>query len=210
MRKNQTGVALLFVLVIVLLIVVVVYLVFIRIEPRESNFTQKIPPTPTNSTTTPAPTAAKSTLRPSSATSLPYKLPEGWLLIGDKDNIVTIGHDPNTHTASSQENRIDLNAKKCCSSYFLKILPYDGGSRHEFIRSNIGAKSLDALKTSNSSEKDYRISGNNGLFLYNYDLSGSCSIGMVILSSSSAVLIETQSCNIDDIEKHLSTISLSP
>jgi hypothetical protein len=141
---------------------------------------------------------------------LPYNFPQNWKGVSDRDNVISIGYDPDKYNAASQEDQVGVTAKKGASSYWVKIRSYDGGSRHEFIRINIGANSLDALKTDDSSEKSYSIAGSTGLFLYNYDLSGSCSVGMIKLSSSSAALFETQMCGVSDIESILSTIQLPP
>ena len=159
-------------------------------------------PTPTPvASTEPSPTEIPATGETNSATKiLSYQLPPGWQIINDKDNIFSIGFDPNKYNPNLYNSRVDLNSKKCCSSIFLKILPYEGSSRFSFIVKNSGA-----VKTSSTTEQEYLINGKSSLILYNVDASGSNTVGTITLDQNRALLIESQTSSKALIDQILST-----
>lgn len=136
--------------------------------------------------------------------TLNYQLPSGWQTISDNDNIFSIGFNPTNYNSFPHNSRIDLNSKQCCSSIFLKVLPYDGGSRHNFISKNSGA-----VKISSTTEGEYSINGKPGLVLYDVDASGSNTVGMIAFSQNQALLIESQISSKAFIEQILSTFKFT-
>ncbi|MDZ7587206.1 MAG: hypothetical protein U0946_05585 [Patescibacteria group bacterium] len=136
--------------------------------------------------------------------TLNYQLPSGWQIVSDQNNIFSVGFDPTNYHTSPSSLRIDLNSKQCCSSLFLRVLPYDGGSRHSFINSNSGA-----VTTSSTTEQEYLIDGKSGLVLYDVDASGNNTAGMIVLNQTQALLIESQTSSKTFIEQVLSTFKFT-
>ncbi|MDZ7587138.1 MAG: hypothetical protein U0946_05240 [Patescibacteria group bacterium] len=136
--------------------------------------------------------------------TLNYQLPSGWQTVSDKDNIFSIGFNPSDYNASTLNSRIDLNSKLCCSSIFFKTLPYNGGSKHDFTYNN-----STAVKVAATMEQEYLINGKSGMILYDVDASGSNTVGMIVLNSKQALLIESQTSSRSLIESILSTIKFT-
>ncbi|MDO8657274.1 MAG: hypothetical protein Q7K55_00935 [Candidatus Levybacteria bacterium] len=138
-----------------------------------------------------------------SAKTLAHQLPSNWQTIKDISGKFEVGYDPSQYTVNALQSRIDLNSKQCCASIFVKLLPYDGASRHQFISKNTGA-----LKLPNTIEKEYLVSGKTALFQYNVDYSSVVTVGMVVANNSEAWLIESTTSNQAVIEQFISTLKL--
>lgn len=154
-------------------------------------------PTPVNqSSTSPSSSPA------STPTKIIYSLPAGWSTIKEQSGVLEVGYNPDLYNASVFNSRIDLNCKNStnCGSHFIKVLSYNGGSRHQFIYDN-----LSAVKTSTTYEKSYLINNKSALMIYNLDISGSSAGGMIIIDNKTAILIESQASQ-KAIEQLLQTV----
>lgn len=136
---------------------------------------------------------------------LSYTIPSSWQTTSDQSNSFQVSYDPNTYKVLPYDSRIDLSSNTCCSSIFIKLLPYDGGSRHQFISTNI----VGVENKPTTQEINYQINSKPGLFLYDIDYSGTNSVGMIVANSNQAWLIESQSSNINLIESIISTLKLN-
>lgn len=129
-----------------------------------------------------------------------YSVPQGWVTINDKTNFFSLAYDPSLYSPQTFDLRIDLISKKCCSHIFNKVLDYNGGSRHNFIKTNIG---YDVL--SKTYEKEYLVGGKSALIIYDVDASGSSTVGAIVINPSKAILLESQTIDQSLIEQILAT-----
>lgn len=132
--------------------------------------------------------------------TLTYNLPSGWDIITEQNNIFQIGYDPNLYKASLSTSGIDLNSKSCCSSFFINIIDYDGSSNPQFVLKNLGA-----VKTAKTYERNYIINGKIALIIFNLDISGSSTGGMIDINGKKAIVISSQAGDQRLVDQILST-----
>jgi len=145
---------------------------------------------------------------PNIGQKISYQLPSGWQKVTDKTNTFEAGFNPETQTGDSNttlayENAVALTYKNAdnnpyyspfASSIFLWLLPYDNGSRHTFIETQVLKEKLSLhFKVGKSIEKEYVVQGKNCLVLYKLeDLSqGHTTIGVCPISNSIALVFSS-------------------
>ncbi|HLE48992.1 MAG TPA: hypothetical protein VI819_03115 [Patescibacteria group bacterium] len=132
--------------------------------------------------------------------TLSYILPSGWQTIKDKDNIFSVGYNPENYNPIAYESRIDLSSKQCCTSTFLQVKPYDGGSKQKFI-----SEFTQYSRTNTTYETDYSVQGKSGLIIYAIEYSGTYTVGMVDIDGKNALLITSQAGQ-ETVEQVLQTL----
>lgn len=135
-----------------------IYSTFKSTNPFESNLPGEALPT-LNPTIKASPTSANVNL-------LQYKLPGGWKIVRDKSEKFEFGYDPEVYGVLSQvENRVDL--KYLSNGFYggsIRILDYDGGSRHKFLLKASGAEDY-FDRNDDYFEKDYIYNGRSCLLI---------------------------------------------
>ena len=186
-------------------IIIIISLIGIAIAysfgTKKVNISLTATPSPTPSTTS-VPTQAIPTAKPTNiATPTPtniktlqYKLPTGWKTIKDTSGTLELGYDPSKYdTSSITDKRIDL--KYISNGFFggtVRILDYDGGSRHKFLLEASGAgSSFD--KTDYYFEKEYYYNGKSCLLISGAYVSASLDTWMMCnASGGKAIFVNTQ------------------
>jgi len=124
-------------------------------------------------------------------TSLTYNLPSGWRTVQEDSKTFEIGYDPRIYSVSTTNNNSILLAK-VGTHYSVSLLPYNGGSRHQFIYDKLAIKDPNQDKMPTYHEKEYIYNGWSCLVLYGLALSASGDIhGMCAVDSSHAFLLES-------------------
>lgn len=163
--------------------------------------TPNISSSPLQELPSPSPTL---TYLPTNTKKLTYNLPSGWQTIEDSEKKFQIGFNPRDFTALSYPKRIDLIYKQCCFRFSIRIEPYDGGSKHNFLKQFFEGY----MVTPNTLEKNYLVNGKVGLVLYNIEYSSTIIIGMLNIDGENAFLFSSTGGNQKEIEQILSTIKL--
>lgn len=138
--------------------------------------------------TLPTPTKAINNVK-----KLTYSSQNGWVTSTDSSNTFQLSYDPTKlRTCYPEQGGIFLCAE--FGSYLhARVLPYDGGSRHQFIYSNInimgGAPKRGDLMP-DYHEQEYSLDGKSCLFLNGISFSQYPSVwGMCVIDSKLALLI---------------------
>lgn len=167
----------------------------------------------TVSTPTPAETMPSATPQPSttstanpsepSATILSYQLPQGWQTATDNGRTFEVGYDATkfrqVSIPSTITSRIDMAGP---FNFFVRIEPYDGGSRHAFLQQFY--KGYGTLPT--TYEKNYLVNGKSALVIYNVDASATNIIGMVTINQSEAFSFSATGGTEKEIETLLASL----
>jgi len=137
--------------------------------------------------TTQAPTP-----KPSSAKTLPYQIPTGWLTTQDSGSFFEIGYNPSEFKPISQtvDKAIMLGSIKYPQSIDISLQTYTGGSEHQFIYSQLGYtdSNVSQAKTLDYSEKEYLVNGKQCLIIYGLTFSASgATWGMCAMSPTQAI-----------------------
>jgi len=125
----------------------------------------------------------------SNAKKISYSVPTGWITTTDSSNFFQLSYDTTKlKTCYPDQKGIFLCAQY--GSYISSsILPYDGGSKHQFIYSNgLGTPRKDEL-WSDYREQEYNFDGKSCLFLNGITISQYPTVwGMCALDNTRAVL----------------------
>jgi len=134
-------------------------------------------------TNTPIPTTV------TNAKKINYSVPTSWTTTTDSSNTFQLSYDAvKLKTCYPDQKGISLCAQY--GSYFsATILPYDGGSRHQFIYKNgLGTPKKDEL-LSDYYEQEYNFDGKSCLFLNGINISQYPTVwGMCVVDNTRAVL----------------------
>lgn len=142
---------------------------------------------------------------------LNYNLPSDWKTAQDKLGMFEIGYDPSISKVSEPmvDNAVSLfRTDRILGSFIsVRLLRYDGGSRHEFLYAQIGEKPVKEDLLPSYHEKEYTYNGKSCLFLIGITISQyPTTWGMCDAGSGKAFLIT--SYDDGDYEKTVQTIRL--
>lgn len=124
---------------------------------------------------------------------LNYYLLEGWKTSTDSTDTFEMGYDPQKFRATPGNLAIMLGNISNPGSITMRILPYDGGSRHQFIYNELGFASAPPAseKAEYYHEVEYSYNGWRCLVIYGlYFSAKGATWGMCPISSSQAIFIE--------------------
>jgi len=114
---------------------------------------------------------AEPTLAPAkNVKRLTYYLPSGWLTMTDAAGTLEVGYNPKVSSASTVRGvDIELTPNDpnviLRSHIVVRLLPYDGGSRHRFIYESMGGVPIAEERMAGYTEKEYLYGGRSCLFL---------------------------------------------
>lgn len=142
---------------------------------------------------------------------LTYYLPTGWRTVQDKTGSFEIGYDPSISKVSEpiEENTVSIyRTDRILGSFItVRLLPYSGESRHQFLYAQIGEKPVkeDLLPTYH--ELEYSYNGKSCLFLVGIAISQyPTTWGMCDAGNKKAFLVTSYDDNV--YEKFVQTIRL--
>jgi len=142
---------------------------------------------------------------------LKYNLQSDWKTVQDKTGALEVGYDPSISKVSEPavENSISIyKTNRILGSFMtVRLLPYDGGSRHEFLYVQIGEKPVKEDLLPSYHEQEYTYTGRSCLFLIGITISQfPTTWGMCDAGGGKAFLIT--SYDDGDFEKTAQTIRL--
>ncbi len=108
----------------------------------------------------------------SSVSVLTYNLPSGWQLVQDDSITFEVGYNPAIWRVSSTNNS-SITIGTTGTHYSVSLLPYNGGSRHQFIYDTMHITNPSENRTSGYHEANYTYNGWSCLVLYNFAFSAS-------------------------------------
>lgn len=148
------------------------------------------------------------TPKPSNIKTLNYSKPTGWTTVANSS--FELAYDSSVHNPTTNvENVIALNSLQCCFNVVVRLLPYSGGSRHEFIYKSTGVANKEQLGlTPNTVETEYLVSGKSGLFIYNVEYSSTIVVGMLDAGNGQAFYVASTGGDQVFFEKLLSSIKI--
>lgn len=146
----------------------------------------------------------------SKATSLYYKLPNGWKTMQNETGMFEVGYDSEKTTTNLTYGpgaiSIFINGTIGGAAMAVRLADYDGGSRHAFIFTQMGVPPTKGDAPEKYKEVEYIYNGKSCLFLENLYYSQSPSIwGMCDVGKGKAILM---TAGIPDYVTTLQTIKI--
>lgn len=120
--------------------------------------------------------------------TLTRTVPQGWIYAISSDGIFELAYDPQIYEHQSSAGKVLLNKKSGGAPFSISVIPYDSGSRHQFIYKSYQLSGLNQIKTESTYEKNYIYNNRSGLGIYNIDLSATTTIGMLDIDGKKAYL----------------------
>jgi hypothetical protein len=201
-------------LVFIIIFVLAFVLVLIRLSQNINDLKkvveehETIVNLPTTGKASPSPVFTP-TLSPTSAPIsnikyLKYQSPENWFRVTDSLATFELRFDSSKFKiAFVSDHRIDLKLANGLSGPSINLFPYNGGSRHSFLKSNYSCTIIPETK-----EYEYNISGKSGLILTGVDCSATYLVGVVVANKSSAWGVSSTGDLSSDFESVISTLKL--
>jgi hypothetical protein len=141
---------------------------------------------------------------------LTYYLPSGWKTVQSSNRLFEVGYDPittRTDVNSYVQDGISLFKQNFTNAaYFtVRLIPYSGGSRHQFLYNQLGEKPVKEDLMENYHETEYLYNGKSCLFLIGISISQfPTTWGMCDAGSGKAFLIT--SFDNENYEQPLQTV----
>lgn len=135
-------------------------------------------PSPTTTVTpsaTISPTSNPTSTPTRNIKTLKYSLPTGWKTIENSSGKFEVGYDPSTMKTEPLDSAVYLSKPKTTPGTWqfmmVKLLPYSGGSRHQFIYDGLGEKPQAQDLGPNYREVEYLYNNRSCLFLLGISIS---------------------------------------
>jgi hypothetical protein len=197
---------------VAILFVTILYLLYVANIPKPTSIVVALPsPAPTQipATTAPTPTPGKN------ISSIKYVLPSGWKTVTHPSGLFSVGYNPSTQYIETDDQSISLIYKNTLNNPYyspyastqkFNILPYDNGSRHKFIETQLGESLNSGNKWPGYYKSEFYIDGKNCLVLNGVSISQFYTVwGMCAINSKQALLFT--SFNYANLSQHLSSLS---